>query len=329
MSGLKSAQFRKEREQNWLRLEDLLSRIDRHGIQSLYEFELLELPILYRNVLSSLSVARSISLDQNLEQYLESLTIRAYLQVYGVRQTFRQTAWHFFTEGFPKAFYQFRWYILLSTALFFLGAGLAFWMCLDDMENFYILMDASMMQGRDPLATTEYLRSTLYDKIEQEDELFFFASYLFTHNSGVGILSFVTGIFGGFPTFYLIFENGLNLGAFVALFASRGLMVDVLGWLLPHGITEIFALILCGASGLVLGFSVLLPGKYSRLVNLRRAGRAAIPLITGSVCMLLLAGIIEGFFRQMVTDIMLRYSLASITAFFWLGYFSLGWRKDS
>ena len=106
-------------------------------------------------------------------------------------------------------------------------------------------------------------------------------------------------------------------------------MVDVLGWLLPHGITEIFALILCGASGLVLGFSVLLPGKYSRLVNLRRAGRAVIPLITGSVCMLLLAGIIEGFFRQMVTDIMLRYSLASITAFFWLGYFSLGWRKDS
>ena len=327
--SLKSTQFRKEREQNWIRLETLLSRIEQNGIQSLYESELLELPILYRNVLSSLSVARSISLDQNLEQYLESLTIRAYLQVYGGRQTFRQTAWDFIKEGFPRAFYQFRWYIFLSTMIFFAGTSLGFWMCLNDMENFYILMDASMMQGRDPLATTEYLRSTLYDVVEQEDELFFFASYLFTHNSGIGILSFVIGIFGGFPTFYLIFENGLNLGAFVALFTSRGLGVDVWGWLLPHGITEIGALILCGASGLVLCFSVLLPGKYSRLANLQRAGRAVIPLITGSICMLFLAGIIEGFFRQMVSDIYIRYSLASITAFFWIGYFASGWRKES
>lgn len=328
MSVLKSTQFRKEREQSWQRLEALLSRIEQQGIESLYESELLELPILYRNVLSSLSVARSISLDQNLEQYLESLTIRAYLQVYGIRQSFSETAWAFFRDGFPRAFYQFRWYILLSAALFFLGTGISFWMCLDDMENFYILMDSSTMQGRDPLATTEYLRSTLYDVVEEEDELFFFASYLFTHNSGIGILSFITGIFGGFPTFYLIFENGLHLGAFVALFSSRGLGIDVLSWLLPHGVTEILALILCGASGMVLGFAVLLPGKYTRIANLQRAGRAVIPLITGSVCLLLLAGIIEGFFRQMVTDITMRYSLASITAFFWLGYFSLGWRKE-
>jgi len=47
--------------------------------------ELQRLPILYRAALSSLSVARTIVLDRNLLLYLETLSTRAFLAVYGPR----------------------------------------------------------------------------------------------------------------------------------------------------------------------------------------------------------------------------------------------------
>jgi hypothetical protein len=74
---LKSTQFRREREPSWRELEDLLEKLRRGSPRSLTPHELTRLPTLYRGALSSLSVARSISLDQGLLAYLESLANRA------------------------------------------------------------------------------------------------------------------------------------------------------------------------------------------------------------------------------------------------------------
>ena len=82
---LKSWRFRAEREQDWRRLERLLNKAEAGGVERLRRDELLELPLLYRQALSSLSVARSISLDQSLTTYLETLCTRAYFFVYGAR----------------------------------------------------------------------------------------------------------------------------------------------------------------------------------------------------------------------------------------------------
>src|SRR5258708_11419815 len=83
---LKSAQFRREREGVWRELEALVERAERSGVESLDGGSLTRLPTLYRATLSSLSGARAISLDRNLLDYLEALSARAYLSVYGVRE---------------------------------------------------------------------------------------------------------------------------------------------------------------------------------------------------------------------------------------------------
>ena len=83
---LKSSQFRRDRRAGWQELETLVERAERDGIESLDAADLHRLPILYRNALSSLSVARAISLDRNLLEYLENLCARAYLSVYVLRR---------------------------------------------------------------------------------------------------------------------------------------------------------------------------------------------------------------------------------------------------
>ena len=65
--------------------ESHLSQIERGGMRSLGAPDLLRLPSLYRATLSSLSTARSISLDRNVVAYLESLAARAYFHIYGTR----------------------------------------------------------------------------------------------------------------------------------------------------------------------------------------------------------------------------------------------------
>ena len=70
---LKSQRFRSEREADWKRLENLLALLESGRRRALSADDVIALPVLYRATLSSLSVARSISLDRNLVDYLESL----------------------------------------------------------------------------------------------------------------------------------------------------------------------------------------------------------------------------------------------------------------
>ena len=55
---LKSHQFRAEREADWRRLEYLLAKAGQ-GVDKLKRDELMEIPLLYSQALSSLSVARA------------------------------------------------------------------------------------------------------------------------------------------------------------------------------------------------------------------------------------------------------------------------------
>ena len=59
--------------------------------------------MLYRQALSSLSVARSISLDQSLIDYLEGLSTRAYFFVYGARGGLWERIGRFFAVDWPEA----------------------------------------------------------------------------------------------------------------------------------------------------------------------------------------------------------------------------------
>jgi hypothetical protein len=54
---------------------------------------------------------------------------------------------------------------------------------------------------------------------------------------------------------------------------------------------------------------------------LKERGKMAATIVVGSVMMLFIAGLIEGIFRQTVTDINVRYAVAGSTALVWILYF--------
>jgi uncharacterized membrane protein SpoIIM required for sporulation len=96
---------------------------------------------------------------------------------------------------------------------------------------------------------------------------------------------------------------------------------------LPHGITELGAIVLAGAAGLAVGATLVFPGRGTRLTELARVGRSAATIVVGAVAMLALAGLIEGVFRQLVIDTATRYALAAATLVGWVAYF--GRKRDA
>jgi len=328
MRAMRSVEFRREREATWRELEGLIAEADRRGLRALTAEQLGRLPHLYRATLSSLSVARSISLDKALVHYLENLVGRAYFIVYGTRQALRRQLADFFARRLPATVRAARWHIAFAVVVTVAGALAAYQLTSHDMDHYYTFV-GNMAQGRTPATTTADLRDGLYDGGGPggSGALATFAASLFSHNARIGILAFALGFAAGLPTLLLLFYNGLVLGAFAALFHSRGLGADLWGWMLPHGVTELLAVILCGAAGFQLAHGLVFPGAQPRLDSLRERGRAAAVIVTGAVLMLFLAGLIEGVFRQTVTDIRVRFAVAGATAVWWTYYFGFVGRR--
>jgi uncharacterized membrane protein SpoIIM required for sporulation len=325
---LKSFHFRREREATWRALEELVAHAEKRGIKTLSAADLVRLPSLYAATLSSLSVARSISLDRNVVQYLESLAGRAYFLVYGARTNLWEAAAEFLARGLPAAVRRLKAPFAIALFAFLLGVVGGYVLTAGNPDWFYSFVDESLAAGRTPTASTEYLRDGLFDESHGDTTaLSFFATYLFTHNAKVGMLCFALGFAFGLPTIILLLQTGMMLGAFFALYASRGLGLDLGGWLFIHGVTELLAIILCGAAGLALGGAVAFPGARSRLANLAATGRIAGRVVLGAVGLLLIAGLLEGFARQLITDTSLRYLIAGTTAVAWCLYFGFAGRR--
>jgi uncharacterized membrane protein SpoIIM required for sporulation len=326
---LRSAQFRKQREEDWRELERLVTKVERGGIRSLTPHELQRLPLLYRAAVSSLSVARSIVLDRNLLLYLENLALRAFLVVYGPRATLRESIIGFFAREFPRAVRALWPHFLIAFLAMAGGIAAGYFLTTGNEEWFNTLVPDNLAKGRGPMSTREEL---LVEEIFGQWDgvkhaLALFANTLFQHNTMVGILSFSLGLAAGIPTILLMIYNGLIIGAFVAIHQSRGLTTEFVGWLSIHGVTEFTAILLCGAAGLLVADKILFPGRYSRVQSLAIHGRIAATAVLGAVTLFFVAAILEGVFRQLIQSTELRYIIGWTIGLVWLFYFMLAGRR--
>jgi len=126
-----------------------------------------------------------------------------------------------------------------------------------DPTWYYSIIPDGMAAGRDPSSSAETLRNTIYATKgagPMDGMLGTFAIYLFTHNAQIAIFAFALGFAFAMPTILLLLYNGLMMGAMIAIFAKKGLAIAFVGWLAIHGTTEMFAIMLSGAAGLLPGF---------------------------------------------------------------------------
>jgi uncharacterized membrane protein SpoIIM required for sporulation len=316
-----ASRFRAAHAADWERLDEMLTRIEKGSLGRLSDDDLLALPGLYRTTLSSLSVARDTSLDRALVGYLEQLSTRAYFQIYGVRTSPWRQLGRFFARDWPEAVQGLWKETLAAVFLTVASAAVAWLLVAKDPSWFYGIIPQALANGRDPTASVEALRGTLYER--HQDFLGTFATFLFTHNAQIAIFAFALGFAFAVPTVLLLIYNGLSVGAFLEVFAAKGLGWSALGWICIHGTTEIFAICLAGAAGMRIGLAIAFPGRLARTEAVVRAGRSAALVMAGTVIMLAVAGLLEGVGRQTVLDDMSRYAIGVSMLVGWCLFFYL------
>ncbi|MGI0491922.1 stage II sporulation protein M [Alkalinema pantanalense CENA528] len=277
------------KEPSWKQLEALLQKAEKQGIRSLTAIEIQSLSSLYRSVSADLARAKTTQASQTLIYVLQGLTSRAYNQVYqGSRRQEWQKVWIFYRWRFP-AVVQATWaYTALATALFLLGALLAWWLAWRDPDFIALIAPASLIsQVRD--------RGELWmGNIVGSEPLA--SSGIMVNNLVVSFRVIAGGITGGLLTTWALFFNGIMIGAIATLVGQNNLAYPFWAFVFPHGALELPAIFFAGGAGFLIARALLFPGQYRRVDAFKIYGTQAAQLVYGIVPMLVIAGTIEGFF---------------------------------
>ena len=142
-----TAAFRRERERDWTAFESLVDRLERGSVNRLSDDDLLALPRYYRATLSSLSIARATSLDAALVDYLESLAMRGYFLLYGVRESRARRVAEFFRSGWPSAVRALWIETLVIGVLLALAAVVSYWLVRMDPSWFAAFIDPELVDS--------------------------------------------------------------------------------------------------------------------------------------------------------------------------------------
>ncbi|NQT38917.1 MAG: stage II sporulation protein M [Planctomycetes bacterium] len=312
---------------DWDELEALVKKA-RRSIRSMAVEDLSRLDVLYRRTTVHLSQAATRTTDEKLIWYLNGLTAAAHALIYLPP---RQSAWagagRFVAEGFPRLVARCWRFHAVSAALLLGGGLLAYLVSMQDASAAYALLPPGDV--RQPGSTREQLLEVLRSGREtQGGEKFLFASFLFSHNLKVGLLAMTTGVLAAVPTTLLMVYNGMMLGAFAAIHHKAGIYAEFWAWILPHGITELTAIVLCGGMGLRLGQAVIAPGLQTRIESMKQAGIETAQTCLGVAAMLVLAALLESYLRQSHLATGPRLAIAAATAVFWALVFIYGMVRE-
>ncbi|MDJ0898443.1 MAG: stage II sporulation protein M [Xenococcus sp. MO_188.B8] len=277
------------REINWKTLDNLLRQAETKGLKSLSAEQIKQLASLYRSISADLARAQTKELGSTLIGDLQRLTARGYNQVYqGSRRHEWQGVKEFYLWGFPQVVRDSAVYIALATGIFFLPALIAWWYAWQDPVFIDLTVPESIIEAvRD--------RGELWmGSIVGHEPLA--SSSIMTNNLSVAFKAICGGATAGIYTIFIMAFNGLFLGSIGALVTQNNLGYPFWAFVFPHGALELPAIYLAGGAGLLIGKAMVFPGNYRRPDAVKKNATQAAKLLFGIVPMLIIAGIIEGFF---------------------------------
>ncbi|MEO5678171.1 MAG: stage II sporulation protein M, partial [Acidimicrobiales bacterium] len=303
-------------EATWRRLATLTDKAGRSAGRLPAE-ELDELVSLYQRAGTHLSYSRTAFGDPGLESRLSRLVAAAGGVVYGSRPRTWRGVGRFFGRTFPAALWHVRPFLLAAALLMFVPAAIV---------AAHLSTDRPALDARaSPAERAAFVQAGADYYSEQPSAQF--ASQVFTNNVRVAMLAFSAGIVVCAFSALVLVQNGTHLGEFVAVFVDAGKGTELFGLLVPHGVIELSAVVVAGAAGLRLGWTIIDPGDRPRGAALAEEGRRAVALVMGTAAMLLVAGTIEGFVTGSALPTALRVGLGlAVGTAFWVYAWAFGRR---
>jgi uncharacterized membrane protein SpoIIM required for sporulation len=281
----------------WNELEKLLDRLEAepNARMSLEQLQLFHQ--LYERTAAGLAKITTFSSEPEIRHYLENLVARAYGEIHETREKQRRffpLEWFF--QTLPQTFRRHVRAFYLSLAVTIAGCAFGGLAIAFDPDAKPVLMPFSHLL-QDPAKRVAEEEKATHDRLQGVKTTF--SAELMTHNTKVAIFTLALGMTWGFGTILMLFYNGVILGAVAVDYIRAGETKFLLGWLMPHGVIEIPAILIAGQAGLMLALAIIGRGRRRSLrTRLREISQDIVTLIFGVACLLVWAGFVEAFLSQ-------------------------------
>lgn len=315
--------FIRDGKNDWQRLENLLTLVDRSSLRRLHREEVRELGRIYRRTSSDLAIARAESRDPRLINYLNALVIRAHGRIYRADAQGKHRVRNFFTTVFPSTF-RLTWrYTALAFAVFWIFGAVSFVGTWRDP-------DVSEFAGIPPSFRHAINAKThWWESLNEANQVG--SSKIGTNNIQVTFYAFALGAFFGIGALYIMAFNGAMLGSVFALVyrADGQFGFEFLSFVVGHGMIELSCIYIAGGAGMLIGYAMIVPGDLTRVDALKKRGREAVILVAGCVPLLIIAAIIEGFISPAPISPIIKFSVSIITGIALYSYLLFAGRSHS
>ena len=312
-----------QRGDSWHELERLVDRMSRRQLGRPVPAEVLRLGELYRGVCTDLMLAESHDLPRDTVAYLHSLVGRAHNVLYQARG-FRFRDWgKILFEAAPRR--------LRADPALRLGAAVF-------VVSFLIsgLLAAARPEfarrviGEQGLEQMEHMYSSPSDSAQEngasrDDTLM--AGFYIQHNASIGLRSFVWGILFGVGSLWQLLSNGIGLGAVFGHMAVSPYAANFFSFVTAHSSFELTALVFAGAAGLRMGWGLIDTQGQTRVGSLRREALNALPALSASVVLFVLAAFVEGYISASALPYWAKAYVALLSALLILAYLTLAGRE--
>lgn len=266
---------------NWRRLAELVARGRRASGR-----ELEELVRLYPIVSADLSHVRSNYDDPDLIMRLSRIVGGARAVIYGGSPRNGPRVVEFFTTTFPVAVWSSRRFIVVSALCLFVPAvATGLWLYTSGST-----LDAAVPPELQRLIATSEFRD-YYSSQAASD----FSVMVMLNNIRVALFAFALGVVPLVGTGWILIMNGAHLGTMAAVMHSAGEGAQFWVLITPHGLLELTSIVVAGAAGLRLSWSLVAPGDRTRLEAFAAQGLDSVVMAAGLAVAFVVAALIEAF----------------------------------
>ncbi|MDY2588178.1 stage II sporulation protein M [Winogradskyella aquimaris] len=279
---MREVAFIKQNKQKWLNFEKAI-----FGKQLKNPDELASL---YIQLVNDLSYAQTYYPKSKTILYLNNLTARAFQKIYKTKREDNNRFIHFWKTEVPLIVYEYRRYIFYSFIISFCFIAIGVLSAANDGAFVRLILGNA------------YVNETL-ENIESGDPVAIYKSGsnwgsfigITLNNLYVGIQAFLYGVFAGLGTVYVMLHNFIMVGSFQYFFHQQGVLWESVRGIWIHGSMEIFAIVIEGAAGLILGASILFPKTFSRITSFKIGVKNGVKILISTFPFTIAAGFLEGY----------------------------------
>jgi len=314
--------FVARKQEAWETFRLTAARIERVGLRVLPAAEIPVFAARYREVAADLARARTYRVSPEVIAYLERLVAAGHNALYRARARRRLPIAPYVFRDFPAAVVASWPYVLVAFLLFTIPAAVGY-AVLRERPELAEEIAPPVMVSRAEQAAERQARGIGYVETENEERPVL-ASWIISNNIMVCLAALAGGLVGGFLTVLSLVYNGLALGIGFGVFANHHAAGYLATFIAGHGVLELTAIFISGGAGLRLAQALVAPGDLTRKDALVLQGAVALRMIGAVVCLLIVAGAIEGLLSASDAPPAYKFAVSAASGVLLACYFASG-----